>query len=67
MAQNTEILQYLHDNPGASRAEIGAALSNTPSVATLKRLIAGEVKNGHIEVLERGTIPISPTASARPG
>lgn len=23
MAQNTEILQYLHYNPGASRAEIG--------------------------------------------
>ncbi len=54
MAQNTEILQYLHYNPGASRAEIGAALLNSPSVATLKRLIAGEVKNGHIEVVGRG-------------
>lgn len=54
MAQNTEILQYLHYNPGASRAEIGAALSNSPSVATLKRLIAEEVKNGHIEVVGRG-------------
>ncbi len=54
MAQNTEILQYLHYNPGASRAEIGAALPNSPSVATLKRLIAGEVKNGHIEVVGRG-------------
>ncbi len=54
MAQNTEILQYLHYNPGASRAEIGAALSNTPSAATLKRLIVEEVKNGHIEVVGRG-------------
>ena len=54
MAQNTEILQYLHYNPGASRAEIGAALSNTPSAATLKRLIVEDVKNGQIEVVGRG-------------
>lgn len=40
MTQEIEILQFLHYNPEASRAEIGSALTNAPSQATLKRIIA---------------------------
>jgi len=54
MTPNIEILQFLHYNPSSSRAEIGASLANPPGVATLKRLIAEAVKNGHIEVIGRG-------------
>ncbi|MDE6483704.1 MAG: Fic family protein [Rikenellaceae bacterium] len=54
MAQNIEMFQFLRYNPEASRAEIGAALTNAPSTATLKRLIANAVKNGDIEVIGRG-------------
>lgn len=54
MTHDIEILQFLHYNPSASRAEIEAALVNPPSTATLKRLIADAVKQGHIEVIGRG-------------
>ena len=54
MTQDIEILQFLHYNPPSSRSEIEAALANPPSSATLKRLIAEEVKQGHIEVIGRG-------------
>lgn len=54
MTKDIEILQFLHYNPNASRAEIGAALIDEPSPATLKRLIANAVKCGHIEVIGRG-------------
>lgn len=54
MTQDIEILQFLHYNPGASRAEIGAALTDAPSDATIKRLIANAVKNNQIEVIGRG-------------
>ncbi len=54
MTQEIEILQFLHYNPEASRAEIGSALTNAPSPATLKRMIAEEVSKGHIEVVGRG-------------
>ena len=40
MTQDIEILQFLHYNPEASRAEIGETLTNAPSPATLKRPIA---------------------------
>lgn len=36
MTQEIEILQFLHYNPEASRAQIGSALTNPPSPATLK-------------------------------
>ena len=54
MNQDIEILQFLHYNPEATRAEIGSALSNAPSPATLKRLIADCVSKGNIEVIGRG-------------
>lgn len=54
MNQKFEILQFLHYNPEATRAEIGSALSNAPSPATLKRLIAENVSKGHIEMIGRG-------------
>ena len=54
MTQEIEILQFLHYNPETSRAEIGSALTNAPSPATLKRLIADGVAKGHIEVVGRG-------------
>ena len=54
MNQDIEILQFLHYNPEATRAEIGSALSNAPSSATLKRLLADCVSKGHIEVIGRG-------------
>ena len=54
MTQEIEILQFLHYNPEASRAEIGSSLTNSPSPATLKRLIADGVAKGHIEVVGRG-------------
>lgn len=54
MTQEIEILQFLHYNPEASRAEIGSALTNPPSPATLKRMIADSVSKGYIEVVGRG-------------
>lgn len=54
MTQEIEILQFLHYHPEASRAQIGSALANAPSAATLKRLIADGVSKGHIEVVGRG-------------
>ena len=54
MSPEIEILQFLHYNPEASRAEIGLALTETTSPATLKRLIADGVSKGHIEVVGRG-------------
>lgn len=54
MTQEIEILRFLHYNPEASRAEISIALTNAPSPATLKRLIADSVSKGHIEVIGRG-------------
>ena len=54
MNQDIEILQFLHYNQEATRAEIASALSNAPSPATLKRLLADYVSKGHIEVIGRG-------------
>ena len=54
MTQEIEILQFLHYNQSATRADIEAALTNPPSQATLKRLIAEMVKHGNIEVVGRG-------------
>ncbi len=54
MTQEIEILQFLHYNPEASRAEISSALTDAPSPATLKRLIADNVSKGHIDVVGRG-------------
>jgi Fic family protein len=54
MTQDIEILQYLHYNPLSSRSEIGDGISNSPSVATLKRLITEAVRNGNIEVVGKG-------------
>lgn len=54
MTQDIEILQFLLYHPESSRAEIGNALTNAPSPATIKRLIADGVRNGHIEVVGRG-------------
>jgi Fic family protein len=44
----------LHYNPLSSRSEIGDGISNSPSVATLKRLITEAVKIGNIEVIGKG-------------
>lgn len=54
MTHESEILQFLHYNSEASRAEIASALSNAPSQATLKRLIANAVAKNYIEVIGRG-------------
>ena len=54
MNQDIEILQFLHYNPESTRTEISSALSNAPSPATLKRLIADGVSKGYIEVLGQG-------------
>jgi len=54
MTQEIEILQFLHYNQSVTRADIEAALTNPPSQATLKRLIAEMVKHGNIEVVGRG-------------
>lgn len=43
-----EILQYLHFNPNSSRSDIEAHLTNLPSLATLKRILAGAIKNNLI-------------------
>ena len=52
-SQEIEILQFLHYNLEASRAEIGSALTNAPSPAILKRLIADGISKGYIEVVGR--------------
>jgi len=54
MTQATEILQFLHYHPEASRTEIEAGIPDAPSPSTLKRLIAEAVKNGRIESIGRG-------------
>ena len=54
MTRNIEILQFLHYNPDSSRAQIAKGISNPPSEATLKRMIAIEVNNGNIEVIGKG-------------
>ena len=54
MTQEIEILQYLHYHSDASRSELSRALTNPPSPATLKRLIADGVSKGNIEVVGRG-------------
>lgn len=54
MTKEIEILQYLHYNPLSSRSEIGEALPSPPSPATLKRILANAVNNGHIEVIGKG-------------
>lgn len=59
MTHEIEILQFLHYNPETSRAEIGSALTNPPSPATLKRMIADGVSKGYITVFS------SPTATVR--
>lgn len=50
MNTDIEILQYLHYNPGSSRAEIFSGLTKTVSPSTLKRLLADAVAKGEIEV-----------------
>lgn len=54
MTQEIKILQILHYHPEASRSEISAALTDTPSPATLKRLIANGISKGDIKVIGRG-------------
>lgn len=54
MTQDTEILQFLHYHPEASRAEIASGLINAPSPSTVKRLIADAVSKGDIEIVGRG-------------
>lgn len=54
MTRDIEILQFLHYNPDSSRAQIAKGISNPPSEATLKRMIAIGVNNGNIEVIGKG-------------
>lgn len=54
MTSEIEILQYLHYNPEASRADISSAMTIAISPATLKRLISDCIKKGYIEVIGRG-------------
>lgn len=54
MTIDIEILQFLHYNRLSSRSEISLGLSNSPSPATLKRLLANAVKDGNIEVVGNG-------------
>jgi len=54
MNKDIEILQYLHYNPGASRAEISDGLTPTVSPATLKRLLSDAVAKGNVEVTGGG-------------
>lgn len=54
MTTDIEILQFLHYNPLSSRSEIGSALSEAPSDATLKRLLANAAKEKQIEVVGKG-------------
>ena len=46
MTRENEILQYLHYNPGVSRAEIEAGMNLKESPATVKRILAGLVEAG---------------------
>ncbi len=55
MTQAIEILQFLHYNSEATRAEISATLTNAPSLATLKRLIAHTAYKGRIEITGPGS------------
>lgn len=54
MTKEIEVLQFLHYNPETSRAEIAKGMINPPSEATLKRIIASEVKKGNLEVVGKG-------------
>lgn len=54
MTQEIEILQFLHYHSEVSRSELSRALTNPPSPATLKRMIADGVSKGNIEVVGRG-------------
>lgn len=54
MTIDIEILQFLHYHPLANREEIAHGLMNTPSLSTMKRLLASAVKNGYVEVVGRG-------------
>lgn len=54
MPVDVEILQYLHYHPLSNRAEIASGLENAPSDSTIKRLIAGAVSKGFIEVHGKG-------------
>ena len=54
MTRNREILQFLHYNPEVSRNQIADGIKNPPSEATLKRILANEVKKGNIEVIGKG-------------
>ena len=54
MTRENEILQYLHYNPGASRAEIEAGMNLKESPATVKRILAGLVEAGQAVVSGQG-------------
>lgn len=54
MTIETEILQVLHYHPMSNRGEIASFLSHAPSDSTIKRLIAGAVAKGLIEVHGKG-------------
>jgi Fic family protein len=54
MNKDIEILQFLHYHPLSSRAEIEVGITNSPSEASLKRIIAKAVRNGAVEVVGRG-------------
>lgn len=54
MTRDIEILQFLHFNPDSSRKEISLGIGDAPSEATLKRLLASEVKKGNIIIVGKG-------------
>lgn len=54
MTTEIEILKYLHYHPLSKREDISSALTNAPSAATLKRLLAAQVKAGNIEIVGKG-------------
>ncbi len=54
MTLEIEILQHLHYHPLSNRNDIASALTEKPSQSTLKRIIAGLVAIGYIEVVGKG-------------
>lgn len=54
MKLEIEILQYLHYHPIASREEIKNGVEGDISDATVKRLLAEEIRRDNIEVVGRG-------------
>ncbi len=54
MATETEILQYLQYHPQSGRAEISNGIATEVSDRTLKRMIAGCVEKGFVEVVGKG-------------